>query len=176
VRWLQVVVPALLVAMLVLALLWQPPQAQVFWGSDLRHVPRFMALFLAGACLALWQPRLPAKAPWVALLVLALAYAAVPAPELRLSLLLLMLPLAAVLLGGLRLPPERVLRNDVSYGVYLYAFPVQQAVIAVAAPLGLWPTMLLAAAITVGLASLSWWAVERPALRLKPARREAAAR
>lgn len=179
-RWLDWVLPCLLAAMLVLALVWQPAQPHIVWGSDLRHAPRFMALFLAGACLARWQPRLPSQASWLGLLVLMLVlvllYAAVPLPELRLGLLSLLLPLASVMVGSLRLPPARVLRHDVSYGVYLYAFPVQQAVISVASPLGLWPTMLLAAAITVGLACLSWWVVERPALRLKPGRRVTAAR
>lgn len=57
---------------------------------------------------------------------------------------------------------------DYSYGIYIYAFPVQQLVIALG-----WGTTPLANlgtafAVTVLLAGLSWHFVESPALALKP--------
>jgi len=58
-------------------------------------------------------------------------------------------------------------RADLSYGVYLYGWPVQQCLHA------LWPgataTVLLAPAlaITLMIAALSWYGVEKPALSLK---------
>jgi peptidoglycan/LPS O-acetylase OafA/YrhL len=56
--------------------------------------------------------------------------------------------------------------GDFSYGLYLYAFPVQQLV------LYLFPLLrapILACALTTSLvAFLSWHLVEKPALRLKP--------
>ncbi len=61
-------------------------------------------------------------------------------------------------------------RNDVSYGVYIYAFPIQQAlVLAGAAGLGLVPFIVLSAVCTVPLAWVSWRLVEAPAQRLKHA-------
>jgi peptidoglycan/LPS O-acetylase OafA/YrhL len=58
--------------------------------------------------------------------------------------------------------------GDVSYGIYVYAFPVQQSVAALLGP-GLQPGMMLAVAapITYALALLSWRLIERPALRRK---------
>jgi peptidoglycan/LPS O-acetylase OafA/YrhL len=58
--------------------------------------------------------------------------------------------------------------GDVSYGVYVYAFPVQQSVWAVWHP-GLSPAAMfaIAAPVTYLLALLSWRTIERPALRLK---------
>ncbi len=58
--------------------------------------------------------------------------------------------------------------GDFSYGVYLYAFPVQQALLYVTNR-SLTPLELFAAssALTLTLAALSWFAVERPALALK---------
>ena len=58
---------------------------------------------------------------------------------------------------------------DLSYGVYLYAFPVQQLLVLHFAP-NLTPLRLFLAAtvITCGLAALSWHLVEEPFLRLKP--------
>ena len=56
---------------------------------------------------------------------------------------------------------------DLSYGVYLYGWPIQQALYALFphAPV----TALLAASLvpSLGVAALSWYAVEKPALRLK---------
>lgn len=57
--------------------------------------------------------------------------------------------------------------HDLSYGLFLYGFPVQQSLMA------LWPQItplaLLAAALPLAamLAAASWFAVERPALRWK---------
>jgi peptidoglycan/LPS O-acetylase OafA/YrhL len=57
--------------------------------------------------------------------------------------------------------------GDVSYGIYIYAFPVQQSVAAIWG--GIDPLLMTAVAfpVTYGLAFLSWRLVERPALALK---------
>ena len=58
--------------------------------------------------------------------------------------------------------------GDYSYGLYIYAFPVQQVVAAT------WPALPLAAYVAVvtggalACAVLSWHLIEAPALRLKP--------
>jgi peptidoglycan/LPS O-acetylase OafA/YrhL len=57
-------------------------------------------------------------------------------------------------------------KNDLSYGVYLYGWPMQQlALLAGATTLAL--NIAAATAMTLVCAALSWFAVERPALRLK---------
>ena len=59
-------------------------------------------------------------------------------------------------------------RADLSYGTYLYAFPIQQAlVVAGVSRLGPIPFILAAFAFTLPLAGLSWRTVERQALRMK---------
>jgi len=57
--------------------------------------------------------------------------------------------------------------GDVSYGIYVYAFPVQQSVAAIWP--GIDPLVMFAIAfpVTYGLAFLSWRLIERPALALK---------
>ncbi|UOQ59923.1 acyltransferase [Leucobacter rhizosphaerae] len=62
--------------------------------------------------------------------------------------------------------PSWIARNDVSYGVYVYAFPVQQllAVFGLAF-LGPWAFSFAALAVTAVFAVASWYLVERPALR-----------
>jgi peptidoglycan/LPS O-acetylase OafA/YrhL len=59
--------------------------------------------------------------------------------------------------------------GDLSYGVYIYAFPVQQALVPISLETSIpWLTnVLLATPVTFLLAALSWRFVERPALNLK---------
>jgi peptidoglycan/LPS O-acetylase OafA/YrhL len=60
-------------------------------------------------------------------------------------------------------------RIDLSYGIYLYAWPVQQLAIQALGPAALNPytLSLLALLVSAGLAWLSWRFVERPFLALK---------
>lgn len=61
--------------------------------------------------------------------------------------------------------------GDLSYGMYIYAFPVQQTLVHFNQGRVHWIVMLLASMlVTAGLALLSWHLVEKRALRLKPGR------
>jgi len=57
--------------------------------------------------------------------------------------------------------------GDFSYGTYIYSFPLQQMIIQFTAPRSVAWMMLLSFALTIPFAALSWFVVERPALRLK---------
>jgi peptidoglycan/LPS O-acetylase OafA/YrhL len=57
--------------------------------------------------------------------------------------------------------------GDVSYGIYVYAFPVQQSVAAIWGAIDPLLMMAIAFPVTYGLAFLSWRLIERPALALK---------
>jgi peptidoglycan/LPS O-acetylase OafA/YrhL len=67
--------------------------------------------------------------------------------------------------GSLALGRHRrlVLRHDLSYGVYIYAFPVQQALLIVGVSLPWWGFTALTMALVLPVAALSWFLVERPA-------------
>ena len=58
--------------------------------------------------------------------------------------------------------------HDYSYGVYLWAFPIQQLLVSLlgADAMGLVAYSLLAFAATLPCAMVSWFIVERPANRL----------
>ena len=59
-------------------------------------------------------------------------------------------------------------KRDFSYGVYIYAFPVQQTLSLLGVPRqGLLAYVGISVVIAVLLAIASWYTVERPALRLK---------
>jgi|SRR5215468_2219372 len=64
-----------------------------------------------------------------------------------------------------------VQRNDLSYGVYLFAWPVQQISIQMFHIQSAWVLLPVAAAAALGLGFLSWRWLERPFLALKPSTR-----
>jgi peptidoglycan/LPS O-acetylase OafA/YrhL len=66
--------------------------------------------------------------------------------------------------------------GDLSYGLYIYGWPVEQAVIWLyGGHAAWWQVFSIAVPATAALAFLSWHLVERPILRLKPGGRRAAA-
>src|SRR6185437_6887226 len=69
-----------------------------------------------------------------------------------------------------RLPLMRAARFcDLSYGLYIYGWPSEQAAVwALGGHAAWWQVFLLALPLAATLAFLSWHLVERPALRLKP--------
>jgi len=132
------------------------------------------SFFFAGVVLYLFRQRMPSSAP------IALIAAGVVLLVLALGLFkpLAAFPLAYLLLYlGAVLPLHKVgARNDLSYGLYVYGFPVQQLVLLATRglvengngqpmPVALFATLSVAATIPFALAS--WFLIERPALRLK---------
>jgi peptidoglycan/LPS O-acetylase OafA/YrhL len=63
------------------------------------------------------------------------------------------------------------LRNDISYGVYVYGAPVQLALIGIGF-VGSWLSFTVATlAVVLPLAAISWFGVERPVVRAVRRRR-----
>lgn len=78
------------------------------------------------------------------------------------------MPLAYLTLWTGAVPPLRGWRTDVSYGVYVYAFPAQQLLALVGgARWGIGWHLVVSVATVIPFARLSWTLVERPMLRLK---------
>jgi peptidoglycan/LPS O-acetylase OafA/YrhL len=128
---------------------------------------RLPLIFLAGGVIYLYRERVTLSLPLLALALLALVpLAYTPLYKAALYLVtawgVLVIALAPVLTRRSVEPPA-----DLSYGVYLYGWPVQQALHALFPALGavalLWPSMVA----TFVIAALSWFLVEKPALNLK---------
>lgn len=88
--------------------------------------------------------------------------------ELATPLAWVMLPYVVIALGSQSTPVARRAARfgDLSYGLYLWGFPVQQMVVLLAPGLPLVIDILLVALITGALALASWWLVERRAIAL----------
>lgn len=81
------------------------------------------------------------------------------------------LSIAYILFGIAYLPSGLIRRynrlGDYSYGVYIYAFPIQQTLIALIPEISPLILTVLATILTLVCAILSWHLIERPALDLK---------
>ena len=159
-RWLWLLFAgSLLITFAAFELNWSMPQ-RLMWLAYLG------TYFWAGALLFVYAARVRIDGVYALAALAALAVACWTAHVEVLSAI----PLAFLALWlGVVLPLQRVgRRNDISYGVYIYAFPVQQLlVLAGANHLGVTPYILLAIACTLPLAAASWFVVERPAMGLK---------
>jgi len=122
--------------------------------------------FLAGVCLYRLRASIPLTLPLgataialcVGLLVIPRGYWLLPLPAAY----------ATVFLGALNPRRNRILLSgDYSYGLFLYGFPIQQAVAAQSWCHDWQTNLAVAYPIAFLLAFVSWWLVERPAMRLK---------
>ncbi len=137
----------------------------VFYWTSLPFALQYSSEFTLAAAVRIW--RLERYLSVWAALVLAAGLALLPAPaSVAGSLVVVPYGVLALCLAP---APRLRWRSDVSYGVYLYGFPVQQMVISWLGP-GVHPLGLTALALAGGYALgwLSWHGVERWALRLKP--------
>lgn len=73
----------------------------------------------------------------------------------------------ATLYVGLRVRLPMIRSTDLSYGLYLYGWPAQQLAWMLPWGKSIAGNILIATAIGLSLAALSWFLIERPALRLK---------
>ncbi len=141
---------------------------RVLPGVLVGHLAIFALLFFAGALMATCErDGFFALGPGLCITIAAMALV------LQSSTLGRLLAFAAIviLLGRLALPPWLAPKIDLSYGIYLYAFPVQQIVVAVTTDF--WIAFVSSAAATVGLAYISNKLIETPALQLKASLRKA---
>jgi peptidoglycan/LPS O-acetylase OafA/YrhL len=122
----------------------------------------FGIVFAAGVALALLEQMAGRSR---ALLAFAVAVAILLAGgHVETTILIAMAP-GCVLLDAIRMPGWTRPRFDLSYGVYLYAFPIQQLMWDVVEGFG--PRLALAVVLTTGCAVVSAVAVERPMLALR---------
>ena len=135
-------------------------------GSNVSAAGGTWIYFALGALARLLLPRSVFK-PLVAVAVVVLWIAVSPFTEALTYPLAWIVISYAVLSTGFASTPvlRRAARfGDLSYGLYLWAFPVQQLVVLLLGPLSLWPNLLIVVIITAALAYASWHLLEKRAL------------
>jgi peptidoglycan/LPS O-acetylase OafA/YrhL len=133
---------------------------------------RLYAMFATGGALYMIRSRVPLTLRWgiVGLLALALSLVSTTSFGFVYSLAL---PYVVIWLAY---APVGVLANynhagDYSYGTYIYAFPIQQAIANVLPGVGVASLLCLSSILTLAFAFASWNLVEKPAMAMKAGRR-----
>ncbi len=136
-----------------------------------QYAVRFASIFLVGALVYLYRDHVPDSGRLaLGLAALACVGLAVGHPDSLVSDWLVGPSLVyPVLWLGAHLPCQRIgASNDISYGVYIYAFPVGQLLaIAGVQKAGYLPFMLATVVCTIPLAAASWWGLEKWALEAR---------
>ncbi|WP_006245481.1 acyltransferase family protein [Mycolicibacterium tusciae] len=171
-RWVS---PTILTAAVVGAMLMPPvifgggltTQHEFDTGTALMFLAaRTAIMFAAGACIYHWRDVIPARWSLVGVCVVIVGASSF-LPDYR---VVAALPLAYALIvsGALVRNKHLQLRTDLSYGLYIYAFPIQQ-LLAMSGLLALNPLVFFVVSViaTLPLAALSWFMIEKPALSLK---------
>lgn len=142
----------------------------VFYGISFQRAAVLWAFFALGALVAVLGPRLRLRGDVALALVAAQLAVSLLADPVVARITLWPVLTYAVLAVGVRSTPvlRRAARfGDLSYGLYIYAFPVQQLVVLYLPPLGFVANLALVTSITAVLALLSWHLIEKRALRWK---------
>lgn len=141
----------------------------VFWGDvlglgyEVDVATKFVAYFLAGALLQMFRDSVGLH--WAAALAAGTVFglAAGLAPEWGGQVASVALAYVLLWLGATMKSPTIIHKHDVSYGMYIYAFQVQQLFAVFGAwKWGYWPFALVSLAVTILLAISSWLLVEKP--------------
>ncbi|CAI0956113.1 Acyltransferase family [Serratia proteamaculans] len=145
------------------------PTTLGFYSISLQlFTPRAVAFFF-GALMALSEKSWNQKNIKIFIFISGIALLYVLKGSYELRVIGYIITPALVIITGVSLTDRLIYgRFDYSYGVYIYAFPVQQIIINNTA-LGFYSSMLASAVITLLLGALSWHFVEKRFLRRKPA-------
>lgn len=139
----------------------------------MRDVLTVIVFFAGGAVISEAERRglaAPLRSRWLPLVVAAgwLVAGAFLAEREAVALAWVVLPFLVIALGSRSTPVVRRAGRfgDLSYGLYLWGFPVQQTVVLLAPDLPLAVDILVVALVAGLLALASWWLVERHAIAL----------
>jgi len=146
----------------------------VVYASDLFSFLEVCPYFLVGACFAVFDSKkfLNIYVSLILIFTLEMFQTSALVKEI---MLLLILPYVSISFGiGTSILSSVSRIGDLSYGIYLYGFPVQQTVVHfIGARGGPWVNFEVSALISGLFAFASWHLIEKTALKLKPRARAA---
>ena len=144
----------------------------VVYGTLMKPLTSLAAFFWAGVCINRWNIDRNFSLNSFAIVLIIWIFS-FQLPTLELLLQYFTLPLLVVCFGNNACGRLNIFNKaDYSYGVYIYAFPVQQILVAEFPALPILGSIAICTLLTFILAAFSWHAIEKPLLRFKPNRKE----
>jgi peptidoglycan/LPS O-acetylase OafA/YrhL len=129
---------------------------------------KLTAYFLAGMVAYLYREHISLSLRLAVGAAVAIVYSLARCPEMYPFLAVLAVPYLLLYLAAVLPWSNFDKRADISYGVYLYGFSVQQLLVTFGLhSLGYWPYAILSLITTIPFAAASYYLIERPMLRLK---------
>ncbi|MFI2753066.1 acyltransferase family protein [Cellulomonas sp. P22] len=135
-------------------------------NPDVRNILTLIPFFLGGSVIQMARSRLPLH--WLGAALSAICTAALLelSSEWGLQLAAPLITYVLLWIGKSVPSPSVIRRHDVSYGVYIYAFPIQQLLASFGAHRhGVIAYTALSVVLTAPFAAASWILVERPVMR-----------
>lgn len=138
-------------------------------GSKILTILRLFFMFFSGAAFYVLKEHIPLSRPLFWLCVFTLMASLTINKDA--FFVVYVLTIAYILFYVAYVPPGLIrkynLAGDYSYGIYIYAFPIQQSVAALFPEVSVLSMLSISAPAALLLAALSWHLVERRALDLK---------
>jgi peptidoglycan/LPS O-acetylase OafA/YrhL len=129
-------------------------------------VSRFGLCFFTGGLMFIFNKKIPLS-PRVFLIVLVVAIVSLHIEDMKILYYFSVAYVAVFCAYYVRTLKSVIQKDDYSYGVYIYAFPIQQAVISITPNISGWALQLVAMPIIAVVAYLSWHLIEKRFIRLK---------
>jgi peptidoglycan/LPS O-acetylase OafA/YrhL len=163
-------VPALkIVAPIVALFLYVPIVRRFSQGIEINNVDVAVFMFFMGATLYFWRDK--ASLSWASFVALPLLVSGAALIDRDLAFAVYLLCSAPFLLHLAYLPRGKIRKvndwGDYSYGIYIYAFPVQQTLALLFPNMPLAAMVLASGGISFAIAWCSWRLVEKRAMEMK---------
>jgi len=138
-------------------------------GTESLAMPYIVSCFFGGIILYVWRYKIPMNIILFVISVSAFTSVVYFAYAWSFSVGAISISYVASYIGVKKLPKIPLLsRGDYTYGVYVYHFPIQQAIVASFPKLiGFVPIFLISYPLALVLAVFSWHVVEKPILGLR---------
>lgn len=144
------------------------PLHNLLFLGDRNSLLRLVGMFFAGATFYLVQERVPIRRGYLAAAFagLCITLSIAPLSYLGIAVFGSYVLMAVAELGSGTILARINNRNDISYGVYLYAWPIEKVLLWIGFPRNLFLLGFATLTLAAIAGAISWFLVEKPAMRL----------